>query len=83
MLIIYMFLNVVWREFVLRIIKLFFLSFLWLVLMVQPEEAERYWFAFVLYSLKRLTQRDFNDSNREKDAKGFSLCQMLRAAKLK
>lgn len=47
-----------------------------------PEEAERYWFAFVLYSLKRLTQRDLNDSNRETDAKGFSLCQMLRAAKL-
>ncbi|KAK1368287.1 retinoblastoma-related protein [Heracleum sosnowskyi] len=47
-----------------------------------PEEAERYWFAFVLYSLKRLTQRDFNDSNRDTDAKGFSLCQMLRGAKL-
>ncbi|KAL1834381.1 hypothetical protein ACET3Z_004032 [Daucus carota] len=47
-----------------------------------PEEAERYWFVFVLYSLKRLRQRNSNDSMTESDEKRVSLCQMLRAAKL-
>lgn len=77
-----MFLNFVWREYGLRLIKFLFVVF-WFVFMDQPEEAERYWFVFVLYSLKRLRQRNSNDSMTESDEKRVSLCQMLRAAKLK
>lgn len=46
-----------------------------------PEEAERYWFAFVLYSLKRLSER-ISDTNQGTDENGFTLCQILRIAKL-
>lgn len=51
--------------------------------MVQPEEAERYWFVFVLYSIKRLSESDSNNSNSDTDEKGVTLCQILRVAKLK
>ncbi|XAR48259.1 hypothetical protein NMG60_11031016 [Bertholletia excelsa] len=39
------------------------------------EEAERYWSAFVLYSVKRLTKNDADESR-------LTLCQILRAVKL-
>lgn len=41
------------------------------------DEAERYWFAFVLYSVRRLSE------NVGPTEKGLNLCQILRAAKLK
>ncbi|KAH6771101.1 retinoblastoma-related 1 [Perilla frutescens var. hirtella] len=40
------------------------------------DEAERYWFAFVLYSVRRLSE------NVGPIEKGLNLCQILRAAKL-
>ncbi|KAK3015221.1 hypothetical protein RJ639_006859 [Escallonia herrerae] len=48
----------------------------------QPEEAEQFWFAFVLYSLKRLSERSADNANLETDENGFTLCQILRVAKL-
>ncbi|KAK7318169.1 hypothetical protein RJT34_02868 [Clitoria ternatea] len=49
----------------------------------QFEEAERYWFAFILYSIKKLTQK-IKDSEKEVAEKiGLTLCRILRAAKLK
>ncbi|KAF7824755.1 Retinoblastoma-related protein 1 [Senna tora] len=47
-----------------------------------PEEAERYWFSFILYSVKKLAARSA-DNEEEADYKGFTICQLLRAAKLK
>ncbi|GLT64968.1 hypothetical protein SLA2020_374270 [Shorea laevis] len=44
------------------------------------EEAERFWFAFVLYSIKRLSEKTA-ESVQPGDNK-FTLCQILRAAKL-
>ncbi|CAB4320419.1 unnamed protein product [Prunus armeniaca] len=44
-----------------------------------PEEAEQFWFAFVLYSVKTLSE---NNSQMSSDDNGFSLFQILRAAKL-
>ncbi|KAG6426675.1 hypothetical protein SASPL_110902 [Salvia splendens] len=40
------------------------------------DEAERYWFAFVLYSVRRLRE------NVGPTEKGLNLCQILRAARL-
>lgn len=51
--------------------------------MVQPEEAERYWFVFVLYSMRRLSESNSFNSNSEAGEKGITLCQILRVAKLK
>ncbi|KAK9161121.1 hypothetical protein Syun_007462 [Stephania yunnanensis] len=49
-----------------------------------PEEIERFWFAFVVFAVKRL-----NEGNATKEASGsgsdcneFSLCQILKATKL-
>nr|GMD72812.1 retinoblastoma-related protein 1 isoform X1 [Ipomoea batatas] len=47
-----------------------------------PEDAERYWFAFVLFSVKKLNGREADNSNHDTDGFGFNLCQVLRAAKL-
>lgn len=47
-----------------------------------PEETERYWFAFVLYSVKRLRMNSVNDSSPEAGYNGFTLSQILRSAKL-
>lgn len=48
-----------------------------------PEEVERYWFAFVLYSVRRLSdEREADNSNGGSGENGFTLCQILRAAKL-
>ncbi|KAK6160506.1 hypothetical protein DH2020_003887 [Rehmannia glutinosa] len=41
-----------------------------------PDEAERYWFAFVLYLVRRLNE------NGGPAQKGLTLCQILRAARL-
>ncbi|XP_061375616.1 retinoblastoma-related protein 1 isoform X2 [Gastrolobium bilobum] len=46
------------------------------------EEAERYWFAFILYSVKRLTQKVEESENEETESTGLTLCRILRAAKL-
>ncbi|KAG8501834.1 hypothetical protein CXB51_004110 [Gossypium anomalum] len=47
------------------------------------EEAERFWFSFVLYSLKRLSEKVGENMQHESNESGFSLCQILRATKLK
>ncbi|KAK8669851.1 hypothetical protein V6N13_104619 [Hibiscus sabdariffa] len=47
-----------------------------------PEEAERFWFSFVLYSLKRLSEKTGENTQHESGESGFSLCQTLRATKL-
>lgn len=49
----------------------------------QSEEAERYWFAFILYSVKRLTQKNEESGKEETENTGLTLCRILRAAKLK
>ncbi|MBA0725991.1 hypothetical protein Golax_001848, partial [Gossypium laxum] len=46
------------------------------------EEAERFWFSFVLYSLKRLSEKIGENTQQESDESGFSFCQILRATKL-
>ncbi|XVF82466.1 hypothetical protein PTKIN_Ptkin16aG0050700 [Pterospermum kingtungense] len=46
------------------------------------EEAERFWFSFVLYSLKRLSQRSVENEQQGSDESGLTLCKILRAAKL-
>ncbi|KAI8017159.1 Retinoblastoma-related protein [Camellia lanceoleosa] len=43
----------------------------------------RYWFAFVLYSVKRLSETNADDSSQGTGGDGFTLCQILRVAKLK
>ncbi|GMN55572.1 hypothetical protein TIFTF001_024684 [Ficus carica] len=47
-----------------------------------PEEAERFWFVFVLYSAKKLSAKDEDNVREGSDDSGFTLCQILRAAKL-
>ncbi|KAJ7982383.1 Retinoblastoma-related protein [Quillaja saponaria] len=47
-----------------------------------PEEAERYWFSFVLYSVKRLTEKSGDSEKEEADNNGLTLCQILRVAKI-
>ncbi|GMY22800.1 retinoblastoma-related protein isoform X2 [Fagus crenata] len=46
------------------------------------DEAERFWFAFVLYSIKRLSEKNGDSEQQGSDDNGFTLCQILRAAKL-
>ncbi|XP_022746054.1 retinoblastoma-related protein-like isoform X2 [Durio zibethinus] len=46
------------------------------------EEAERFWFSFVLYSLKRLSKRSGENLQQGSDESGLTLCKILRAAKL-
>lgn len=46
------------------------------------EEAERYWFAFVLYSVRRLSESNMDDSSQGNGQNEFTLCQILRLAKL-
>ncbi|XP_058744187.1 retinoblastoma-related protein 1-like [Vicia villosa] len=46
------------------------------------EEAERYWFAFILYSIKKLTQKNEESGKEEIENSGLTLCRILRAAKL-
>ncbi|KAJ0560227.1 Retinoblastoma-related protein [Helianthus annuus] len=47
-----------------------------------PEEAEHYWFAFLLFSLRRLSQKDDAEGAANTNGSGFNLCQILRVAKL-
>ncbi|XP_076892687.1 retinoblastoma-related protein-like [Bidens hawaiensis] len=47
-----------------------------------PEEAQHYWFAFILFSLKRLSQKDATEDAANTNDNGFNLCQILRVAKL-
>ncbi|KAM5551544.1 retinoblastoma-related protein [Rosa sericea] len=47
-----------------------------------PEEAERFWFSFVLFSVKTLSEKSSDNSQKGSDDNGFSLIQILRAAKL-
>ncbi|CAN8259637.1 unnamed protein product [Cochlearia groenlandica] len=46
------------------------------------EEVERFWFAFILYSVKMLTVRKEADGQSVSGDDGFNLCQILRALKL-
>ncbi|KAI4323576.1 hypothetical protein L6164_023171 [Bauhinia variegata] len=46
------------------------------------EEAERYWFSFVLYLVKRLAEKNTDGEKEETDNNRLTFCQMLRAAKL-
>ncbi|XP_057453588.1 retinoblastoma-related protein 1 [Lotus japonicus] len=46
------------------------------------EDAERYWFAFILYSVKRLTQNSEESGQEEVENTGLTLCRILRAANL-
>lgn len=46
---------------------------------ITQEEVERYWFAFVLFSVKRLSEVEVEAGN---EGNGFDLCQILRGAKL-
>ncbi|TYJ36392.1 hypothetical protein E1A91_A05G304200v1 [Gossypium mustelinum] len=46
------------------------------------EEAERFWFSFVLYSLNRLSEKDGDSAQQKSDENRFTLCQILRATKL-
>ncbi|MCD7466146.1 Retinoblastoma- protein 1 [Datura stramonium] len=48
----------------------------------QQEEVERYWFVFVLFSVKRLSQNEAENSSNGNEGNGFDLCQILRGAKL-
>ncbi|XXG49723.1 hypothetical protein AAC387_Pa02g3819 [Persea americana] len=47
-----------------------------------PEEIERSWFAFVLYSVKKLSEGGDVGNSEQSEENGFTLCQILRAAKL-
>lgn len=47
-----------------------------------PEEAENYWFAFLLFSLKRLSQKNNAKDAANSNENGFKLYQILRVAKL-
>ncbi|KAB1209692.1 Retinoblastoma-related protein [Morella rubra] len=47
-----------------------------------PDEAERFWFVFVLYSVKRLSEKSGGGEQLGSDDNGFTLCQILRVAKL-
>ena len=49
----------------------------------QLDEAERFWFAFVLFSIKRLIEKNGDSEQQGSDDNGYTLCQILRAAKLK
>ncbi|KAK8552689.1 hypothetical protein V6N12_041270 [Hibiscus sabdariffa] len=46
------------------------------------EQAERFWFSFVLYSLRRLSEQSRENAEQEFDVNGFTICQILRATKL-
>ncbi|KAB2031357.1 hypothetical protein ES319_D05G299800v1 [Gossypium barbadense] len=46
------------------------------------EEAERFWFSFVLYSLNRLSEKGGDSAQQKSDENRFTLCQILRATRL-
>ncbi|XP_007010834.2 PREDICTED: retinoblastoma-related protein [Theobroma cacao] len=46
------------------------------------EEAERFCFSFVLYSLKQLSEKSGENVKQGSDENGFTICQILRATKL-
>ncbi|XP_052205524.1 retinoblastoma-related protein isoform X2 [Diospyros lotus] len=46
------------------------------------EDAENYWFAFVLFSVKRLSESSADDSSQGVGENGLTLCHILRVAKL-
>ncbi|KAM1360963.1 hypothetical protein ACFX2H_025997 [Malus domestica] len=48
----------------------------------QLNKAKQFWFAFVLYSVKSLSNKNSDNSQKSSDDNGFSLFQILRAAKL-
>ncbi|KAA0034774.1 hypothetical protein IC582_022652 [Cucumis melo] len=47
-----------------------------------PEEAERFWSAFVLYSVKRLRDKNPESSHQGSENNSFTLCHILRVCKL-
>ncbi|KAL9662503.1 hypothetical protein QQ045_027336 [Rhodiola kirilowii] len=51
--------------------------------MSYPAEVERFWFAFVLYSVKRLNVRNEDETLSQRTCENdLNLCQILREAKL-
>ncbi|XP_058723725.1 retinoblastoma-related protein-like [Vicia villosa] len=44
---------------------------------VHIEETERYWFAFILYSIKKLTQKNEESGKEEIENTGLTLCRIL------
>lgn len=53
------------------------------IILFQSEEAERYWFAFIAYTVKKLINNYEEAGKEENVITGLSLCRILRAAKLK
>nr|B1ABS0.1 RecName: Full=Retinoblastoma-related protein [Pilosella officinarum]ABZ85632.1 retinoblastoma-related protein [Pilosella officinarum] len=47
-----------------------------------PEEAEHYWFAFILFSMKRLSKKNDGEDAAKSSENSFKLYQILRVAKL-
>ncbi|KAG7031913.1 Retinoblastoma-related protein [Cucurbita argyrosperma subsp. argyrosperma] len=47
-----------------------------------PEEANRFWSAFVLYSVKRLRDKNSESSHQGSENNSFTLCHILRVCKL-
>nr|B1ABR6.1 RecName: Full=Retinoblastoma-related protein [Hieracium piloselloides]ABZ85628.1 retinoblastoma-related protein [Hieracium piloselloides] len=47
-----------------------------------PEEAEHYWFAFILFSMKRLSKKNDAEDAAKSNENSFKLYQILRVAKL-
>lgn len=53
------------------------------LLAFQPEEMERYWFVFILYSIKRLGSANVDNTTEGADQNKLTLSHALRALKLK
>lgn len=47
-----------------------------------PEEAERFWFAFVLYLVRRLSEKNGENLQQGSNDNEFNLCHILRVMKL-
>ncbi|KAH9752336.1 retinoblastoma-related protein 1 [Citrus sinensis] len=48
----------------------------------KPEEAERFWFAFVLYLVRRLSEKNGENLQQGSNDNEFNLCHILRVMKL-
>ncbi|KAK4794927.1 hypothetical protein SAY86_012921 [Trapa natans] len=49
---------------------------------ITAEEAERHWFSFILYCVRKLGRTNLDDEHDELKDDGFTLCQILKLAKL-
>jgi len=62
---------------------IFYLNSSCCIILFQAEEAERYWFAFISYSVKKLIHNNEEAGKEENVITALSLCRILRATKLK